>query len=212
MRLASFCLFMIVAGSIGLVSHAIAGPTRVSPGGPGNTTEPVISGNGAPASTNFGAQTAPTNSASNSTSNSSSSAGNSGDSGSADENPNVAGYGADGLPILRAKPGREHEKVIQLKDGQKLPTSGVDPKFQGSLLNTSVDSIVSVSPQADKNRGAGNKEPGSKKSDLSVTKESSDSQKKNGSSSARSDADSSPSPSPSATASPATKTSSDRKP
>jgi hypothetical protein len=208
MRLASFCLFMIVAGSIGLVSHAIAGPTPVSPGGPGNTTEPVISSTAAPASSNFGTQGAPTSSSSSS----SSSSGNSGSSGSADENPNVAGSDGDGFPILKGKSGAAHEKIIELKDGQKLPTSGVDPKFQGSLLNTSVDSIASINPQADKNRGAGNKEPRSKKSDLSVTKESSDSQKKNGSSSARSDADSSPSPSPSATASPATKTSSDRKP
>jgi hypothetical protein len=201
MRLASFCLFMIVAGSIGLVSHAIAGPTRVSPGGPGDTTEPVISSPGAPASSNFGAQTAPTNSASNSTSNSSSSAGNSGGSGSADENQNVAGYGADGLPILRAKPGREHEKVIQLKDGQKLPTSGVDPKFQGSLLNTSVDSIASIAPRKNKNAAAAKVELQLQTTNpKTVAKDGADPQKKSEPVYTRSSEKPSPTPTPSPTA------------
>src|ERR1700730_6657536 len=111
MKLSSFRLFIVVAGSLGLMSSAITGQTRVSPGGPGNSTEPVISSTGAPGTSNFGTQAAPTNSAPNSTSSSSSSAGNSGSSGSADENPNVAGYGADGLPILRAKHGSSAEKV-----------------------------------------------------------------------------------------------------
>jgi hypothetical protein len=154
MRPAKLGLFILVAGATGLISYAIAGPTRVSPGGAGNSTEPVISNNGAPASNNFGTQTAPTNNAANSTSSSSSSPGNSGSSSSGDENPNIAGTDADGLPVLRAKPGTEREKIIQLKDGQTLPTSGVDPKFQGSLLNTSVDSIASIAPKKDKDAAA----------------------------------------------------------
>jgi hypothetical protein len=184
MRPASLRLFISFLSSIGLVSYVFAEPTPNS---------------------NFGVQAKPTNSAPDSASSSQSNSGS-----SQDDQTNIAGTDGDGLPVLKRKPGAEHEKIIQLKDGQKLPTSGVDPKFQGSLLNTSVDSIVSVSPQADKNRGAGNKEPRSKKSDLSVTKESSDSQKKNGSSSARSDEN--PTPTPSATVPAATKTSSDRKP
>jgi len=201
MRLASFCLFMIVAGSIGLVSHVIAGPTRVSPGGPGDTTEPVISSPGAPANSNFGAQTAPTNNASNSTSNSSSSAGNSGGSGSADENPNVAGYGADGLPILRAKPGAAREKIIQLKDGQTLPTSGVDPKFQGSLLNKSVDSIASIAPRKNKNAAAAKVELQLQTTNpKTVAKDGADPQKKSEPVYTRSSEKPSPTPTPSPTA------------
>src|ERR1700738_5339675 len=88
MRPASLRLIIILAGSIGLISYAIAGPTPVSPGGAGYNTQPVISNNGAPASNNFGTQTAPTNNAANSTS---SSPGNSGSSSSGDENPNIAG-------------------------------------------------------------------------------------------------------------------------
>ena len=201
MKLSSLRLFIIVAGSIGLPLSAIAGPTRVSPGDPGNSTEPVISSMGAPGSSNFGSQTAPTNSASNSTSSSSSSTGNSGGSGSADENPNVAGYGADGLPILRAKHGSEREKVIQLKDGQQLPTSGVDPKFQGSLLNTSVDSIVSIAPRKDKDAPAAKVELQLQTTNpKTVAKDGADPKKKSEPIYTRSSEKPSPTPTPSPTA------------
>ncbi len=202
--------FIIFIGCIAPISCAIAGPTPVSNRTAGSTTEPVISSPGAASDSSAGTQAAPGSSSASGTPSSQS---NSSASGSSDgESDNVAGVDADGLPVLKRKPAPDREKVVELKDGQKLPTSGVDPKFQGSLLNTSVDSIASVSPQADKNRGVSNKDPRLKGSDSSLTKNISDPQKKNGASSARSDASSSPSPTPSATASPTAKASSNRAP
>ena len=176
-------MFIIFIGCIAPISWASAGPTPASGRTTDDTTEPSASGASSPQS------------------NSSASDGSDG------ESNNVAGFDSDGMPILKRKSGPEREKIIELKDGQKLPTSGVDPKFQGSLLNTSVDSIVGIVPNTNKDRGANNEDLRFKTKDLSLTKESGEPQKKNGPNSANSDADSSPSPTPSPTASPALKAS-----
>jgi hypothetical protein len=194
MRPASLRLVIIVAGSIGLISYAIADPGAVSPG-----------------NSNFGAQSAPSG-APSSTSNSSSSPNSSGSSSSGDENPNVAGNDADGLPILKTKPGIEHEKIIQLKDGQKLPTSGIDPKFQGSLLNTSVDSIVSLARRKDKDAAAAKVNLRLQTADPSPAKDGAEPRKKSEPVYTRSSENPSPTPTPSATASPTAKVSSGRTP
>lgn len=191
MRPASLRLFIIFAGSIGLISYAIAGPTPVSPGGIGYNTQPVGSSAGAPASSNFGTQ-----GASGSQSNS-----NSGSSSSGDDQSHEVGKDADGFPILKGKPGAEREKIIQLKDGKTLPTSGVDPKFQGSLLNTSVDSIASIAPKKNKDAAAAKVELQLQTTNpRTVAKDGADPQKKSEPVYTRSSEKPSPTPTPSPTA------------
>jgi hypothetical protein len=101
---------------------------------------------------------------------------------------------------LTAKP-RRREKVVKVDSTKKLPTSGTDPKFQGSLLHSSVTSIDDVSQKANaadnvKDEG----DPRFKARQLVFTPTADDQGKKKESSSTK--ADSSPSPSPSPTASP----------
>lgn len=201
MRSASLRLFIIFAGSIGLISYAIAGPTPVSPGGAGYNTQPVGSSAGAPASNNFGTQGASTNTSPASTSGSQSNS-NSGSSSSGDDQSQEVGKDADGFPILKGKPGAEREKIIQLKDGQTLPTSGVDPKFQGSLLNTRVDSIASIAPKKNKNAAAAKVELQLQTTNpKTVAKDGADPQKKSEPVYTRSSEKPSPTPSPTAKAS-----------
>ena len=199
------------AGSFGLISYAIAGPTPVSPGGTGNSTEPVVSSAGNPGGGNFGGQTTPTNTSSGSTSTYGSQS-NSGSSSSGDESQNIAGTGADGLPVLKRKPGDEREKIIEVKDGQRLPTSGVDPKFQGSLLNTSIDSIASLVPRKDKDADATKVELKLQTANPNAAKDGAEPRKKSEPAYARPKANPSPASKPSTAASPAAKTSSERTP
>jgi len=101
---------------------------------------------------------------------------------------------------LTAKP-RRREKVVKVDSTNKLPTSGTDPKFQGSLLHSSVTSIDDVSQKTkadDKVKDEG--DPRFKARRLVLTPTTDDESKKNESS--RTKADSSPSPNPSPTASP----------
>ena len=182
MRSPSLRMFLIFAGSMELISYAIAGPTPVSPGGTGYNTQPVgSSAEASPAST----------SASQSNSNSS----------SGDDQSQEVGKDADGFPIIKGKPGAEREKIIQLKDGQKLPTSAVDPKFQGSLLNTSVDSITSIAPRKNKNATAAKVELQLQTTNpKTVAKDGADPQKKSEPVYTRSSEKPSPTPTPSPTA------------
>jgi len=109
---------------------------------------------------------------------------------------------------LTAK-ARRREKVSQVDSTKHLPTSGTDPKFQGSLLHSSVSSIAdlgekavepSPTPEADHEA---NDESDSrfKAKRLVFTPMSDDEPKKK--ESPRSKEDASPSPSPKASASPA---------
>ena len=101
---------------------------------------------------------------------------------------------------LTAKP-RRREKVVKVDSTNKLPTSGTDPKFQGSLLHSSVTSIDDVSQKTkadDKVKDEG--DPRFKTRRLVLTPTTDDEGKKNESSGTK--ADSSPSPSPSPAASP----------
>jgi len=116
------------------------------------------------------------------------------------------GKDADGFPILKAKPGAEREKIIQLKDGKTLPTSGVDPKFQGSLLNTSADSIASIAPRKNKDAAAAKVELQLQTTNpKTVAKDGSDPQKKSEPADARPKENPPPTSKPSPTASPAAK-------
>ena len=110
------------------------------------------------------------------------------------------GKDADGFPILKAKPGTALEKIIQLKNGQTLPTSGVDPKFQGSLLNTSVDSIASIAPRKNKDAAAAKVELRLQTANPNIAKDGADPQKKSEPVYTRSSEKPSPTPTPSPTA------------
>lgn len=202
MRPVSVRLFIIFIGSVGLISSAVAGPTPVSPGGTGSGTEPVVSDagstQGGSSANQTGAQAAPTNTAPSSATDSQNYSAT--PDGQNDQSTPL-GTDGNGFPILKRKPGAQHEKVIELKDGQKLPTSGVDPKFQGSLLNVRIDPINSIVSEANKDSGS-NHDPRFQSRHLRLTKDGADLQKKSQAASVRLNEDPSPSPTPSATASP----------
>jgi hypothetical protein len=106
---------------------------------------------------------------------------------------------------LTRKP-RRRERVSEVESTKQLKTSGTDPKFQGSLLHSSVTSIEDLGQKA--SDGAGDKETEpvledearfKAKSLVFSQEESNDSKKKKEKSHTK--AETSPSPSPSATAS-----------
>jgi hypothetical protein len=102
---------------------------------------------------------------------------------------------------LTRKP-RKKEKVSVVDSTKKLPTSGTDPKFQGSLLHSSVTSIDYVGEKANDEADAANEEavPHFKKRHRVFTPEKSEESTKK--ETPRTEAVSSPSPTPSPTASP----------
>ena len=104
---------------------------------------------------------------------------------------------------------RRREKVSHVESTKQLPTSGIDPKFQGSLLHSSVSSITDVGEKTTSNATgpeAGASPAAEDESDprfkakqlvfTPMTKDESKTQE-----SPRTKADSSPSPSPSPSAS-----------
>lgn len=97
---------------------------------------------------------------------------------------------------------RAKEKVAEVDSIKKLKTSGTDPKFQGSLLHSSVTSIDDVGAKASQD-GEGQVQSGEAplRHKVFIT-ESSDEPKKNETAQAK--ADSSPSPTPSPSVSPGT--------
>lgn len=112
---------------------------------------------------------------------------------------------------LTAK-ARRREKILQVESTKQLPTSGTDPRFQGSLLNSGLPSIqdtdekANTNPRtnivagADADTGARDEsDPRFKAKRLMFTPMTDDQSKKT--ESPRTKADSSPSPSPSSTAS-----------
>jgi hypothetical protein len=117
--------------------------------------------------------------------------------------PNDHGEGVVGAPV--SGPQR-HEKVFEVDSLQKLPSSGVDSKFKGSLLDNSIDSIQSLNPNAKKNNQPA--DPRFQSKELKITRDiDADRSKKSDSKPVRAEADSRPSATPSATASPTAKTS-----
>jgi hypothetical protein len=97
---------------------------------------------------------------------------------------------------------RAKEKVAEVDSIKKLKTSGTDPKFQGSLLHSSVTSIDDVGAKASQD-GEGQVQSGEAplRHRVFIT-ESSDEPKKNETAQAK--ADSSPTPTPSPSVSPGT--------
>ena len=103
---------------------------------------------------------------------------------------------------------QRREKVTQVESTKQLPSSGTDPKFQGSLLHSSVTSIDDIGEKTNANvaekTNAGadvqdEEDPRFRAKRLVFTPATGDESKKKDS--PRPKADSSPSPSPSASAS-----------
>jgi hypothetical protein len=90
---------------------------------------------------------------------------------------------------------RRKEKILEVESTKQLPTSGTDPKFQGSLLHSSVTSIDDVGAKTTQD-GEGQEQSGTRplRHKVFIT-ESTDKSKKSETPQAK--ADSSPSPSPS---------------
>src|SRR6267142_41730 len=99
---------------------------------------------------------------------------------------------------------RPKEKIQEVDSLKKLPSSGTDPKFQGSLLHSSLSSIESLGEKANEADAADEVDPRFKTKRLTFTPVQSDEPKKV-------TADSTPSPTPSPTASPTAKDSSKSK-
>jgi hypothetical protein len=107
---------------------------------------------------------------------------------------------------LTAK-ARRREKISQVESTKQLHTSGIDPKFQGSLLHSSVGSIRDIGEKAATTNTSADTDtevkdegdPRFKAKSLMLTPATEEESKK--SDSPRIKADASPSPSPSPTAS-----------
>ena len=99
---------------------------------------------------------------------------------------------------------RPKEKVQEVDSLKKLPSSGTDPKFQGSLLHSSLSSIESLGEKANEADAADEVDPRFKTKRLTFTPVQSGEPKK-------AKADPTPSPTPSPTASPTAKDSSKSK-
>jgi hypothetical protein len=98
---------------------------------------------------------------------------------------------------------RRREKVLHVESTDKLPTSGTDPKFQGSLLHSGVTSIQDVGDKANaETEVLDESDPRFKAKRLVFSPATEDESKTKKKESSRTKADTSPSPSPSATASP----------
>jgi hypothetical protein len=205
----------IVALVIGIASDAFAGPAPVSGGPNGVTTEPVISSptsSGSNQATS-GSGIAPPNTGAYSSepaSSSATSAATPGE-GKTDENDDTLYRGKTSEsenPMMRDE-GRLHfkklpkEKIQEVDSLKKLPSSGTDPKFQGSLLHSAVANIENVSGKSNETDDAADEEqdPRFTKKRLVFKAEKRDESK-------QAQADSTPSATPSPTASPAAKNSS----
>lgn len=204
----------IVALGIGIASNAFAGPAPVSGGPNGVTTEPVISSPTSSTSSDHSSSgIAPPNTGaySNETGSSSATSAATPDEGKTDENDDTLYRGKTSEaenPMMRDEgplhfKKRPKEKIQEVDSLKKLPSSGTDPKFQGSLLHSAVADIENVSGKSNETEDAADDEqdPRFKTKRLVFKAEKRDESK-------QAQADSTPSATPSPTASPAAKNSS----
>ena len=228
--------------ALGIISLANAGPQSQLGNQGGYNTQPVVSNPTSPdsAGSNAGQLPAPPATGTGTAGSGSTSAGanssgsNSGSNSSTNSNPSYSGTDdpedatlyrtkteeslASGAMSrdegqLTAKP-RRREKISVVDSTTKLPTTGTDPKFQGSLLHSSVTSIDDISPKTDEAGNADQQDAQQDEVDPRFAKRrlvfkqqttTADSKKKE---SSRPKADSSPSPT--ATPSPASPSSPNR--
>jgi len=201
----------IVALVIAIAPDPFAGPAPVSGGPSGVTTEPV-----SPALSNSDHSTsgiAPpsTGAYANETGSSGAASAATPSEGKTDESDDTLYRGKTSEsdnPMMRDD-GPLHfkklpkEKIQEVDSLKKLPTSGTDPKFQGSLLHSAVADIGNVSSKSNETDDAADEEqdPRFTKKRLVFKAEKRDEPK-------QAQADSTPSATPSPTASPASKNSS----
>jgi len=204
----------IVALAIGIMSYAFAGPAPVS-GAPGEaTTQPVISNPTSSTSDHSTSGITPPSTGAYSSGTGSPSATSSAtpNESNTDESDDTLYRGKTSEtenPMMRDEgplhfKTRPKEKVQEVDSLKKLPSSGTDQKFQGSLLHSSLSSIESVGEKANEADAADEVDPRFKTKRLTFTPVQSDEPKK-------AEADSTPSPTLSPTASPTAKDSSKSK-
>ena len=105
---------------------------------------------------------------------------------------------------------RRREKISKVESTKQLPTSGIDPKFQGSLLHSSVGSILDVGEKANTTTASGEADtevkdegdPRFKAKRLVFAPTTDEESKKSDSPRIKADSSPSPSPSPSASVTP----------
>jgi len=183
----------IVALAIGIMSYAFAGPAPASSGpSPGGLALPGTnsSGTGSPSASSA----ATPNENNTDESDDTLYRGKTSES----ENPMMRDEG----PLhFKTRPKEKIQDVDSLK---KLPTSGTDPKFQGSLLHSSLSSIESLGEKANEAEAADEVDPRFKTKRLVFTADKKDESK-------QAQSDSTPTPTPTPTASPTAKDSSKSK-
>jgi hypothetical protein len=187
--------FSIVALAIGMRSDAFAQSTAPNRG-------PSPSGITAPATGAYSSETGSTNPSSSATPSES----------NTDESDDTLYRGKTSEtenPMMRDEgplhfKTRPKEKIQEVDSLKKLPSSGTDPKFQGSLLHSGLSSIESLGEKANEADAADEVDPRFTTKRLTFTPVQSDEPKK-------AEADSTPSPTPSPTASPTAKDSSKSK-
>ena len=204
----------IVALVIAIASDAFAGPAPVSSGPNGVTTEPVISSQTSSTSNQSTSGIAPPNTGAYSSETGSSGATSAATpaEGKTDENDDTLYRGKtsetenpmmrdDGPLHFKTRPKEKIQEVDSLK---KLPSSGTNAKFQGSLLHSAVADIENISGKSNETDDAADDEqdPRFKTKRLVFKAEKKHDESK------RAQADSTPSATPSPTASPAAKNSS----
>jgi len=191
----SLALAAIVVLAIGISSDVFAEPGSVSGGGGGPTTQPIVSGLPSGMGTTAGAAPGATPNENNTdASDDTLYRGKTSES----ENPMLRDEGA-----LHFKT-HPKEKIQEVNSLKNLQSKSSDPKFQGSLLHSSVTSIDDIAAKATENlHEANNVDPRFKPRQLTLTPQKNDEPIK-------AKSDSSPSPTPSPTASPAKNSSSSK--
>jgi len=198
----------IVALAIGIMSYAFADPAPVSGDPGGVTTQPVISSPTSSTSDHSTSGITPpgTGAYSSGTGSSSATSAATPNESNTDESDDTLYRGKTSEtenPMMRDEgplhfKTRPKEKIQEVDSLKKLPSSGTDPKFQGSLLHSGISSIESLGEKANEADTADEVDPRFKTKRLTFKPVRSDEPKK-------AKADSTPSPTPSPTASPTAK-------
>src|SRR5437667_11415258 len=206
--------FSIVALAIGIMSYAFADPGPVSGAAGGVTTQRVLSRPTSWTSDHSTSGITPpgTGASSSGTGSSSATSAATPNESNTDESDDTLYRGKTSEtenPMMRDEgplhfKTRPKEKVQEVDSLKKLPSSGIDPKFQGSLLHSGLSSIESLGEKANEADAADEVDPRFKTTGLTVTPVQSGEPKQG-------EADSTPSPTPSPTASPTAKDSSKSK-
>jgi hypothetical protein len=196
-------VFSIVALAIGIVSNGFADPAPVSGAPGGVTTQPTSSTSDHSTSGITAPTTGAYSSGTGSTSPSSSATPNESNTDESDDALYRGKTSETENPMMRDEgplhfKTRPKEKIQEVDSLKKLPSSGTDPKFQGSLLHSGISSIESLSEKANEADAADEVDPRFKTRRLTFKPVRSDEPKK-------AKADSTPSPTPSPTASPTAK-------